>query len=194
MGLGSIGYTGRFKHPSKDPQDSPRPKEHQQPTSLENARRQSGVLAKPKAEMGQRPPLGWLVSPRPAGLGFPPCGRRLSDNGSYPFLESVESLVCPIAAVARPAGLGEAGWPPSGPSRPLNWPRLCSALGHSPGKWVLEILVTLGCLVNLWMDVEAFRCIHLNQGPTLDSKPLECVTLPLVRSRGYVFGVPGRPA
>ena len=43
------------------------------------------------------------------------------------------------------------------------------------------------------MDVEAFRCIQLNQGPILDSEPLECVTLPLVRSRGCVF-VGARPA
>ena len=100
---------------------------------------------------------GRLASPWPAGQGLPPRGRRLSDNGSDPFLESVDSWVCPVAAVARAAGLGEAGRPPSGPSRPLTLPRLCSALMHFPGKWVLEIFVTLGCLVNLWMDVEAFR-------------------------------------
>ena len=47
--------------------------------------------------------------------------------------------------------------------------------------------------MDLWMDVEAFRCIQLNLGPTLDSEPLECVTLPLVRSRGHVFGY-ARPA
>jgi len=72
---------------------------------------------------------------------------------------------------------------------------------HFPGKWVLEILVTLGCLVNLWMDVEAFRCIQLNQDPTLDSEPHECVTLPLVWSRDPVLwgartaglGEAGRP-
>ena len=46
----------------------------------------------------------------------------------------------------------------------------------------------LGCFVDLWMDVEAFQCIQLNQGLTLDLEPLECVTLPLVRSRGHVFG------
>ena len=51
------------------------------------------------------------ASPRPAGLGLPPRGRRLSDNGSDPSLESVDSWVCPIAAVARPASLGEAGRP-----------------------------------------------------------------------------------
>ena len=118
--------------------------------------------------------------PRPAGLGLPPRGRRLSDNGSDPFLESVDCWVCTIAVVARPASLGEAGRPPSGPSRPLTLPRLCSALMHSPGKWVLEILVILGGLVDLWMDVEDFRCIKMNQGPTLDSGPHECVTLPLV--------------
>jgi len=41
----------------------------------------------------------------PAGLGLPPHGRRLSDNGSGIFLELVDSWVCPVAAVARPAGL-----------------------------------------------------------------------------------------
>ena len=43
------------------------------------------------------------------------------------------------------------------------------------------------------MSVEAFRCFQLNQGLTLDLEPLECVTLPLVRSRGHVFGY-ARPA
>ena len=85
-----------------------------------------------------------------------PRGHRLSDNGSDHFLEAVGSWVCAGVAVARPAGLGEAGRPPSGPSRPLTWPRPCSALGQSPGKWILEILVLLGCFVDLWMDVEAF--------------------------------------
>ena len=64
---------------------------------------------------------------------------------------------------------------------------------HSPEKWVLEILVTLGYLMNLWMDVEAFRCIQLNQGLTLDFEPHIFVTLPLVRSRDYVLGG-ARPA
>ena len=131
---------------------------------------------------------GQPAFPRPAGLGLPPRGRRLTDNGSDPFLESVDCWVCTIAVVARPASLGEAGRPPSGPSRPLTLPRLCSALMHSPEKWVLEILVTLDCLVNLWMDIEAFRCIQLNQGLTLDSEPHECVTLPLVQSRDRVLG------
>ena len=45
------------------------------------------------------------ASPRPAGLGLPPRGRRLSDNSSDPSLESIDSWVCPIAAVARLAGL-----------------------------------------------------------------------------------------
>ena len=144
---------------------------------------------------------GRPASPRPAGLGVPPHGRRLSDNGSDPLLESVDSWLRTVVAVARPTSLGEAGWPPSGPSRALTWPRLCSALIHSPGKWVLEILVLLDCFVDLWMDVEAFRCIQLNQDPTLDSEPHECVTLPLVRSQGHVFrgaraaglGEAGRP-
>ena len=79
------------------------------------------------------------------------------------------------------------------PSRPLTWPRLCTGLVQSPGKWVLRILVNLGYLVNLWMDVEAFRCFQLNQGLILDLEHLECVTLPLVQSRGHVFGG-ARPA
>ena len=89
---------------------------------------------------------GRPASPRPAGMGSPPRGRRLSDNGSDPLLESVDS-------------------------------------------W----LVLLGCFVDLWMDIEAFRCFQLNQDPTLDFEPLECVTLPLVRSRDCVFGG-ARPA
>ena len=48
---------------------------------------------------------GRPASPRPAGMGSPPRGRRLSDNGSDPSLESVDNWVCLIAAVARPAGL-----------------------------------------------------------------------------------------
>ena len=99
---------------------------------------------------------------RPAGLGLPPRCRRLSDNSSDPSLESVDSWVCPIAAVARPAGLGEAGWPPSGPSRPLVLPRLHSSFVHSPGKWVAKILLILGCLVGPWINVKAFRFIQLN--------------------------------
>ena len=127
---------------------------------------------------------GRPASPRPAGLGVPPRGRRLSDNGSDPHLESVDSWLRTVVAVARPAGLGEAGRPPSGPSRPLTWPRPCSALEHSPGKWVLEMLMLLGCFMDLWMDVEAFRCIQLNRSPTLDSEPHECVSWPLDRSWG----------
>ena len=96
---------------------------------------------------------GRLASPRPAGLGLPPCGRRLSDNGSDPSLESVDSWVCLIAVVARPAGLGEDGWPPSGPFQPLVLPGLRTAFVQSPGKWVAEVLLILGCLVVLWMDV-----------------------------------------
>ena len=46
----------------------------------------------------------------------------------------------------------------------------------------------LGCLVNLWMDVEAFQCFQLNQGLTLDLEPLDCVTLSLVRSCGLACG------
>ena len=107
---------------------------------------------------------GRPASPRPAGLGVPPRGRRLSDNGSDPLLESVDSWLRTVVAVARPAGLGEAGRPPSSPSRPLTWPRLFSALGHSPGKWVLAILVLLGCFVDLWMDVVAFRSLFENFG------------------------------
>ena len=96
---------------------------------------------------------GCPAIPRPTGLGLPPRGRRLSDNNSDPSLESVDSWVCPIAAVARPAGLGEAGRPPSGLFWPLVLPGLCTAFVQSPGKWVAEVLLILGCLVVLWMDV-----------------------------------------
>ena len=54
MGLGSTGNTERLQYPSKDPQSSPRAQVFQEPTSLENAQEQSGVSAKPEAEMGQR--------------------------------------------------------------------------------------------------------------------------------------------
>ena len=37
LGSGSIGYTERLQHPSKDPQDSPRSIIFRQPTSLEKA-------------------------------------------------------------------------------------------------------------------------------------------------------------
>ena len=127
---------------------------------------------------------GRPASPRPAGLGMPPRVHRLSDSGSDPLLESVGSWLRLAVACARPAGVGEAGRSPSGPSRPLGLPRLCTALVPSPGKWVAEIYLILGCLVDLWMDVEAFRCIQLNQSPTLDSEPHECVSWPLDRSRG----------
>ena len=48
---------------------------------------------------------GRPASPRPAGLALPPRGRRLSDNGSDPSLESVDSWVRVGFVVARPAGL-----------------------------------------------------------------------------------------
>ena len=136
---------------------------------------------------------GRPASPRPAGLGILPRGHRPSDSGSYHSLEAVGSWSRVGFAVDRPAGLGEVGRPPSGPSQPLTWPRPCSALEHSPGKWVPAIFVLLGCLVNLWMSVEAFRCFQLNQGLTLDLEPLDCVTLSLVRSRGLACGG-ARPA
>ena len=144
------------------------------------------------ASMPRPSPRGFQVGPaglgRPTGLGVPPRGHRLSDNGSDLLLESVGSWFCFTVASAMPAGLGEAGWPPSGPSRPLTWTRPCSAFEHPLGKWVPAIFVILGCLVDLWMGVEAFRCFQLNQGLTLDLEPLDCVTLSLVRSRGCVFG------
>jgi len=90
-------------------------------------------------------------------------------------------------------GLGEAGRPPSGLSWPLVLPRLRSALVPSPGKWVAEVYLILGCLVGLYMDVEAFRCIQLNQSPTLDSEPHECVSWLLDRSR-HIALEDARPA
>ena len=54
LGSNSIGYTERHQHWSKYSQGSPNSKVIQQPTSLKDARRQSRVLAKPVAEMGQR--------------------------------------------------------------------------------------------------------------------------------------------
>ena len=112
---------------------------------------------------------GRPASPRPAGLGILPRGHRPSDSGSDHSLEAVGSWSRVGFAVDRPAGLGEVGRPPFGPSQPLTWPRPCSALEPSPGKWGPAIFVILGCLVNLLMDVEAFRCFQLIQGLTLST-------------------------
>ena len=119
---------------------------------------------------------------------MPPYGHHLSDNGSDLLLESVGSWFCFAVASARPAGR-----PPSGPSRPLVLPMLHSAFVHCPGKWVARLHWILGCLVALWTNVNAFRCIQLNRGPTLVSEPHECISLPLDQSRGRVLGG-ARPA
>ena len=124
---------------------------------------------------------------------MPPGVHRLSDNGSDPLLEFVGSWFCFAGVSARPTGLGEAGRPPSGPFRPPVLPTSRSSVVHCPGKWIAEILLILGCFVGLWTNVNAFRCIQLNRGPTLDSEPHECVSLPLDRSRGRVLGG-ARPA
>ena len=95
-------------------------------------------------------PRGFQVGPaglgRPTSLGVPPRGHCLSDNGSDLLLESVGSWFYFAVASARLAGLGEAGRPPSGPSRPLTWPRPCSALEHSPENWVPAIFVIWAAL------------------------------------------------
>ena len=78
---------------------------------------------------------------------------------------------------------------------------LHSAFVHPPGKWVAGLLRILGCLASLWTKVDAFRCIQLNQSPTLDSEPHECVSWLLDRSRGIALegarpaglGEAGRP-
>ena len=69
---------------------------------------------------------GQLASPRPAGLGILPRGHRPLDSGFDLLLETVGSCFGSTLASARPAGLGEASRPPSGPSRPLTLLRLCS--------------------------------------------------------------------
>jgi len=79
---------------------------------------------------------GWLASPGSAGLGVPPRGHHLLVKGSDHLLESVDSWFLLTVVTARLAGLGEAGRPPSSPSRPLVLPRLRSAFVHPPGKWV----------------------------------------------------------
>ena len=73
---------------------------------------------------------GRLASPWPAGLGLPPRGRRLSDNGSDHFLEADSSWFCAGVAVARPAGHGEAGRPWGGRSASL-WPISASELAEA---------------------------------------------------------------
>ena len=119
---------------------------------------------------------------------MPPRVHRLSDNGSDPLLESVGSWFCFAVASARLPSLAEAGQPPSGPFRPPILPTSRSSVVHCPGKWIAEILLILGGFVGLWIDVKAFRCIQLNRGPTLESEPYECVSLPLDRSRSRVLG------
>ena len=118
---------------------------------------------------------------------MPPGVHRLSDNGSDPLLEFVGSWFCFAGVSARPTGLGEAGRPPSGPFLPPVLPTSCSSVVHCPEKWVAGLLWGLGCLVSLWTKVDAFRCIQLNQSPTLDSEPHECVSWPLDRSRGHAL-------
>ena len=86
----------------------------------------------------------------------------------------------PRGARGRPAGLGDACRPPSGPSRPPILPMLHSTFVLPPEKWITDLLLILGCLVDLWINVNAFQCIQLNRGPTLDSEPHECVSLPMV--------------
>ena len=133
----------------------------------------------------------------PCGTGQPPLGRSAwgcrHASTAFRTVALILSWSRLAVACAMPVGLGEAGRPPIGPSRPLVLPRLRSALVPSPGKWVAEVYLILGCLVGLGMDVEAFWCIQLNQSPTLDSEPHEYVTLPLVRSRDCVLGG-ARPA
>jgi len=70
LGSGSIGYTERLQHPSRDLQDNPRSNIFRQPTSPEKAQEQCRISANPEAEMGQRetgwPPLGrsaWQLQP-----------------------------------------------------------------------------------------------------------------------------------
>ena len=131
---------------------------------------------------------GRPASPRPAGLGIPPCGHRLLASGSDLLLEAVGSCFDFTCACARPAGR-----PPSGPSWPSVLPTLHSAFVLPPEKWITNLVLILGCLVDLWINVNAFQCIQLNRGPTLDSEPHECVSLPLDQSRARVLGG-ARPA
>ena len=62
LGLGSIGYTERLQHPSKDPKGSPSSQVFREPISLETTQDHCRASAKSEAEMGQReagrPPLG----------------------------------------------------------------------------------------------------------------------------------------
>ena len=76
-----------------------------------------------------------------------------------PSGEAVDSWFSVGVTVARPAGLGEAGRPPSGSSRPQTWPRPCSTCGLSPGKWVLGFFAVLGYLLDFWMSLEAFQLV-----------------------------------
>ena len=57
----------------------------------------------------------------------------------------------------------------------------------SPGRWVTDLDLILGCLVGLRINADAFRSIRLNRDPILDSGHYECVTFPPDQSQGCVF-------
>ena len=112
LGSGSIGYTERHQLWSKDSQGSPKSKVIKQPTSLEDARRQSEASAKPEAEMGQR---------KAAGLAIATANRNQLPTNSKRGSEPLSERRWTPGGIPRPAGLGEVGRPHLEASRSGSW-------------------------------------------------------------------------
>jgi len=94
---------------------------------------------------------------------------------------------------ARPAGLREAGRPPSGSSRPFVAPTLHLYDCDLPERWIGDLDTSLHGVVSLLILVQAFRSTRSNRHPILNSEAFERVTLPLDRRRGTMCGG-ARPA
>ena len=107
-----------------------------------------------KSRQNQRP--RWARG-RPAGLATAAIGQTQLSTDSRKGSEPLSERRRPRGGNPRPAGQGEASRPLSSPSWPSVLPKSHSSFVHSPGKWVLELLFILGCLVGLWINVNAFR-------------------------------------
>ena len=80
---------------------------------------------------------------RPAGLGMWPRGHRPLESGSNLLLKEVDSGLRCMGARARPTGLGEAGWPPSGSSQSSVALMLHLYSCDLPGRWIADLDVAL---------------------------------------------------
>ena len=99
---------------------------------------------------------------RPAGLAHARVEPKQLPTASRRRSEPLSKSRWPHGRIPRPAGLGEAGRPPSGPTRASVAPTCHSKFVLSPGRWVTDLHLILGCLVGLWINVNAFRSICLN--------------------------------